>query len=520
MVQSKIQKFFILMKRNFRYIFVFILLVSVYLFGGNYELKKDQILTKKNKLAERNIYNMFSSDEYIEAKDQISTKQDTYYRLSFDVKALPDLNKLRLENNSSLEDSDKIIINVSLREVLGDKKQIGQITISTNNRLVSEDIIFVADGNYRDIIFQRFDKKEKNQINYSNIRLSPINCNSVQCIGKIIPTINGKNQKFIQSFHSGEVLKGSAKFYWNNQLIGRIIQPDSDQIESVDMAINKIGSGGLGSYQIVLFKIGPVGGNMQIEASPTSTFHFFADDLADYQVGDNLYRFPLTAKLQRGEKYFLAISDIGAEFNSLNNLNILLSDGDYLENEIISSSIFRLTNKNIYLVVNSIDYVSGFDGKLLINSKIEDLGNGQGLYSYHFSHSSADFLDIDHILGQGISGSVFRDSVSDGISISTSSDSGVIYKFDTIYPFDRFFIKIAQLSGKFSSGLIYYSYDLSGWEQISFLKDDQNKFEKTLVGNGTNHQVYLKMIPNPADNNKAVKLFNIQSIDISAKLGL
>lgn len=520
MTQNKKQKISYFIRRNFRYVIVFLLLVSVYLFAGNYELKKDQMLIKKYKLAEKNIYRLFPSDEYIEIDDQISTKKGTYYRLSFDAKALQDFDRLRLENSSSLEDSNQININVSLRGVLGEKKQVGQITMPTNNQLVSGEIIFAADDNYRDIIFKRSDAKEKSQIDYSDIRISPINCSNVECIEKLKPTINGKSQKIIQSFSSGKVAKESVKFNRKNQLIGRIIQSNSDQIESIDMVVNKIGSGGLGNYQIEIFKIEQSGANLQIGTSPITTFYFSTDDLTDYQVGNSFYHFPLAAKLQRGERYFLGISNTNVEFNGLNNLSILLSDGNYPKIGKIAGESLNLANKNIYLVMNSVEYVSGFESKLLINSKIEDLGDGDGLYSYNFSHSSADFLDIDSIFNKRDNNLVYRDNISDGISISSLSDAGVIYKFDTIYPFSQFFIKISQLSGDFASGLIYYSYDLSNWEQISFLEDNQNKFEKILVGNGVNHQVYLKMIPNPDDKNKVIKLFNIQSVNISAKVKL
>lgn len=520
MVRDKTQKTVSYIRRNFRYIFVFFLLTSIYFFGGNYQPEKDQEQMKKYKLVEKNIYRLSPSAEYIEVDNQISTKKDTFYRLSFDAEALPDLDKLRLENGSSLEGYNQISVNVSLRGVLGQKKQIGQIAIPTSNLLVPGEIVFAADDNYRDIIFERSNLKEKSQIDYSNIRISPINCGNVQCIEKLMPTINGKNQKIVQSFSSGKVAEELVKFNRKNQLIGRIIQPDSDQIESVDLAINKIGTGGLGDYKIALFNVEPKKSDWQIRTSAVSTLYFTADDLTEYQIGNSLYRFPLAVKTQKGEKYFLGVSNSEAKFNSLNNLSVLLSDGNYPGGEKITSESLDLINKNIYLVANSVEYASDFESKFLINSKLEDLGSGDGLYSYHFSHSSADFLDIDSIFYNGDNGLVYRDSITDGISIPALSDAGVIYKFDTLYPFSRFFIKISQLSGDFTTGSIYYSYDSSNWEPVSSLEDDQNKFEKILIGDGKNHQVYLKMIPNPNDKNKTIKLFNIQNIDVSAKVKL
>lgn len=511
----------IFLRKNIKYVFVFLLLALVYFFGGDYQPAENKIPLKEFELVANKIYRLAPGKDFVKINNQLSTDKGDYYRLSFEVKSLPDLGKPQPNADLLSEKLEQSEISVYLQEVFGGEKQIGQIMVAPDNQTVPKEILFIVQENFRDIIFRRKDVSDKNQVDFSNVQISPLNCQDNHCLERLMPTIDGKNQEITRTFVSGKaLLNNSLKFNRRNQLIGRVVDANFDHVQSVDLAMSKIGTGGAGYYQIKLFKIRQNKDNLVIEDQPIATTHFSPDDLCDYQIGENLYRFPLAAKLFQTGKYFIGVSNVEVEFNYLNNLRILESEGQYPKDRKVVSQSMKLTDGNIYLAINTVKYFPGYENNFLINAKIEDLGNGQGVYSYHFSHSPADFLDANAIEIKEETGSIYYDNVAGGVSMSTQGSNEVTYKFDTIYPFEQFFLEVTQLVGDFTSGLLYYSFDNSHWKAIFPEESADDKFEEQIIGNGQSHLIYLKMIPNSNDKNRPVKLFNIHDIDISANLKL
>jgi hypothetical protein len=156
---------------------------------------------------------------------------------------------------------------------------------------------------------------------------------------------------------------------------------------------------------------------------------------------------------------------------------------------------------------------------VLLNSIIEDLGQGQKSYNYEFSQSANDYLDIFD-KGSKDSDQPYFDSGTNGISDTNTGDASFTYKFDTIWPFSNIKFSYNAGSVNYLDTLGFYSFDGVNWLPVSQISsEDGGLFGETLTTDKNISQLFLKISPDKTDLNNNTNIFGIKNLQVSATLG-
>jgi hypothetical protein len=171
---------------------------------------------------------------------------------------------------------------------------------------------------------------------------------------------------------------------------------------------------------------------------------------------------------------------------------------------------------DLYFEIGSAVQLTNDGQPILRNTRIEDLGNDDQLFSYKFSNSASDYLDI-FSKNSDKTKQPYLDSVIGGISVPALSDNSFSYRFDTLKPFQTAKIQFQHVGGEYVNTLGYYSFDNQNWQQISVPpnSDDANQFSVILNGDNTSHVIYLKFTGDQNDIGKSVKLFGVKNLEVT-----
>lgn len=511
--------------KNMRYFFILVIFLLAYLFGKNLTLPEKELAYQK----EIKRLNQVLSESYqIKANRQsfifagrLNANPNEGYRFIADYKTKGILKDKNLATHP-------VKINIWASSQLNGRQLIDSFEINPNSRIDNHESKFFSNGNYPDLLVEKENLEYQGDLIIKNPHFDAINVKNQASFEKLKPTIAAQVSFDKVIFETKtEQENGFYTLTRNNQTVGQILtSSDNFNLAQVEMKLEIVGSGGVGSYFLELKEVEDNNGKSTISSSRIAYSSFTIQDLGDMKIGTDLYQLPIAAKLKKGKRYFLGINNQMVGFNLINTIKIGKVSGDKNAAEIIrGAQTFGLND--IYLKIFAADHLGQNGQSILADAVISDLGQGRGMYRYQQKSDVTDFFDIDQILANSNSQTlIFYDNISQGISGVTQDNNSFIYKFDTIYPFKNLQILLCQPSSEFVKSLAYWSYDQKNWQIIADDLDEERvengnayQLKQNLVGDGKANQVFLKVTYDPEDlKNKSDRIFGIRNLRVNAEL--
>jgi len=314
-----------------------------------------------------------------------------------------------------------------------DKKlSIGEIDLKKNS-LEPQEFIFTATNLVNSIEIEAPTITEAELIFLKEIVLTRLNSNGVD---RYEPTqFDGRYREnpIINNNTSDDVV---ADFMKSDQEIGQTFMAKSDNISSLVLNVHFLGNGGVGEYQLTLREATKTNeGNIIISPDSLANLNFSSRQAQDWYAipnGENLIRFPLTARLQTGKTYFFGIRNSG-DFNLLNHLRFSGSkDNSYVDGECVQVD-HNGTGTPIGgdLSFQALHIPDPQQASRAL--RIEDLGGGRGVFSYSTKNYLSGFdliesdsnyriykIDLNHKYWN-IKLNIFEDKNNFEVSLSTDS---------------------------------------------------------------------------------------------------
>ena len=508
-------------KNHGKYLFVILLFILVLIFGENFSLSPEQreikLLQKNTRQLVQGEYKLASEEEEASIGLFLSSYNGDYYRMFFDARAEKNLEQSNSEIVSGTSpQSLRSEADLYLETLSGKRLLIKHIGVEQGNDFANQEITFRANDNYSNMVIRRANSSDKSLLKFRNFTLTRLNCKNDFCLNNLYQTVNGPASPTFIDQSAGIKADTIFKFTFQGQIYGQIFKASKDNLSDVSLALNKKGSGGLGIFQIELREVEIKNGEYKVKPMALATTVFESENLADFQTADGVYQFPIAAELEVDKNYFIGLSSKEAKINFINTLEILGDKKGQAYKEGPAIKIGSKTSRScLYFSTFYRQYQNNFGEKVLLNSRIEDLGEGVGIYSYKFSVTPADYLDI-YQKGQG----VYFDPVIGGISAPAKDNNFFIYKFDTGYPFKDATIEASQAVVDYNKIELYFSYDEEKWQKIETLKRDNkpNDFRNSFSGDGQKKVFFVKVIYDRDDKNKKLELFNLQKLTVHADL--
>jgi len=513
-----------------RYLLVFVILLIAFLYGKNLNIirKDEALLTQIRNLEQRQqgIYEITSSLKSIEIPFIVPTIKGQGYRLNLD---------LETNNEDSVVtnvDSDatpgKIRLNFYLVSKYSDKTLILSDEFNDREIINEYEIKFVSDADYGYLLVEKENLDKNELVLVKNVHLTHLNVTQSSELNNLKPSIVGltKTDRVVYSNLTDDVTD-SYPFLRKNQSIGQVFTATEDQISAADFKIEFVGQGGVGNYFLELREVNEENGRVSSLGDRVAYYFFNYDEAQLLAFGDELYRFPLGAKLKKGQKYFIGFNNEQVGFTLTQTLKIYKSPIKTGLNDYGLSTVsgnFQKIN-NLAVKIYGADY-SNYNGEKLISGVfIQDLGQGEGLYTYENRHDPSDFLDIYQVQPDNSSpGLVWYDNVQQGISARPTEGIEFIYKFNTVYPFRRLRMVFMPYGSGFKDSLYYYSLDNQNWQlidnniRINNEVKTKEKVDQVVMGEDNSNQVYLKVIPDFRDNTNVLNIFGIKNLEVNAEL--
>lgn len=425
----------------------------------------------------------------------LNSKKDDFYRLTFEAKSLED---------------EKIL--VSITSQTGNKKEIGEVELLKEDKEKTFELIFDTDDYFRDVIFERVkdddfaqemigDRWDDNEIYLSQVNISRLIVDDLEEALGLEATVFGNAGTETIYLLSKEKSYDLSK---KNKNFCRLFDFSGGFFSSVTINLDQIGNGGEGKYKLEIRN--PEEGN-NVAGKLVEKKRFNIKDLAEKSEKDNNYRFDLPLELKDGKKYFVCINNERVDVDENNFLRI-----NYIEGKKIpKKSIFGLETKKL-LVLNE-RYVSN-------NAKIEDLGEYK-IYEYKKSGKEIDILDIYEQQGD-----VEFDEESGIITNKMKEGDYLIYKIDTVYPFQELRLEIEKTKDSKGRVKLEYSFDNKNWTEITPKnEEDLEDFRKEFMSydfaikndNEDNTEFYVRA--SCLESSKSKKsVFGLENLEITARL--
>jgi hypothetical protein len=518
-MKKKMQKIKQFLFRNWRYLTVIAILLFAFFFMRNLQPNEQSSQINELQLAIKNkdqsIYEIAPTGSSVTLDSLINTRSDDYYRLSFKIKArqVDSLPGNQPDYDSShLSNIDVILIGDS-----GTSQNIGHFSQQFGLYTSYEEVNFKTSGRFQDVLFRKSDPNDNALIQISSPLVTSLDCRTDSCVANLKPTIVGLKNGYVTNQNMTQKSDTIFKFNRGHQNFGQIFQASEDNIGAVNLSLSIIGSGGLGSYQLSLYKATKTGSSFTVNQPALSSYFFSTQDLSTRLIKNDVYRFPLASELTPGDYYFVGLNNDQVKYNIFNTLAMLgTTDG----NSYQAGQAQKIDNSHsygdLYFEIGSAVQLTNDGQPILRNTRIEDLGNDDQLFSYKFSNSASDYLDI-FSKNSDKTKQPYLDSVIGGISVPALSDNSFSYRFDTLKPFQTAKIQFQQVGGDYVNTLGYYSFDNQNWQQISVPpnSDDANQFSVILNGDNTSHVIYLKFTGDQNDIGKSVKLFGVKNLEVT-----
>lgn len=222
---------------------------------------------------------------------------------------------------------------------------------------------------------------------------------------KDIVTINSINYYKKSFTNNAQNISKIFSLYKKKEIVGKSFIANTDYIDGASFNIEFVGNGGTYGHTISLWELNE--GDKFKLGNKISTYSFrtkFAKDHLRDSYKENIYRFPINSKVNKGKKYFIGFENT-AITNSANHLSFF---GDDTEKEKGDSYAIKTNGKvnkigNLFVNIygdnlNKIEYSNGFiehkspDGNKYIydsnfdifNKNMTNVTENEKIYTFEF----------------------------------------------------------------------------------------------------------------------------------------
>jgi hypothetical protein len=395
---------------------------------------------------------------------------------------------------------------------------IEELTIPEGANMYNREIIFKSEERAGMLRLVKFSDNYNRAITISNVKCRHLTENP-QYLRSTIVGITNESVNVL----GGDESSKSNYFRLKNQVIGTVVEPQSDLISGVDFKMKFAGSGGKNNYSVIICEVDEQ--NRPMITSAISRYYFSQGSAQNLKIGLSLYRFPILARTEKGKRYFIGISNQGVEFNYFNTLAVLGGSEKSPENNL---SLLVYDNGRIKQIGPLFIRVYGPgvsdpQGYFLSNAIFQDVGNRVGFYDYIQSGRPRDLIDISSVENAKTS-DIFFDNNYSGIMGNAENNIAFIYKFDAGFPIEQAKVTLNQVPAPIVDSLIYYSTDGITWNEIAVEKKEASStgsFSKVIdVARGSD-ALYLKVTYDQGDKKyRSTQLFGVQALNIHMSLFL
>jgi len=434
-----------------------------------------------------------------------------YYRLTFLTRANRDTKLAVKITNPSDKD-----------------REVKTLELNESSKNIPQEIIFLSEGNYSDILFEKKDANDGADVNIESIQISKLEIKNEQELSGLKPTIRGEI-----NFDSVDQLQKDNSYAFNqlkdqNIILGQIFKPQADYVASVtlDIDIVKQDNNGGKKYKFELREAEFDGGVPEITSNVMASVDFTVENIEKYRQEDGKFRFPIFAKLDKEKYYFIGINNNNVSVDKFNYLKLrgTKDKGKYADGTLAVKTKGKTYSAvgSLYFITHQLNF-SEYQGKKILGGEIiEDIGKPKGFYTYKPAGGIYDAADLYEY-----SSSIKYDEDKEALYGLTESgmESGIIYKFYTIFPFKKVKIAGRQADFDWSHAAVSYSYDGNNWEEIpsNFSNESGRQSEELQYfdyewnTDQTRSEFYVKIAPK-VENNEDGEKYGLRNFRVEAEL--
>lgn len=441
--------------------------------------------------------------------DVMKSSQEGYYRLMFFTRAN--------------EDTKLEVIATSLSD---NNRELKVLDLKKSYKNSPQEIVFVSDGNYSDILFKKWNDNDGADINISGVHVSKLEISNEKEVASLKPTIRGEintdsvDQAQTDSSYVFDQLKKPGV------ILGQIFKPRADYIADVtlDIDIIKEDNNGGKKYGFELREAKFDGGVPEITSNILASVDFTAENIERYRQKDGKFKFPVFTKIDPEKYYFIGINSNNVKVDKFNYLRLKGTQ----QKEKYAGGMVAVKTKgktypatgNLYFITHQLNFKEYQGKRILGGAIIEDIGKSIESYIYKPMGNIYDLADLDES-----SGKIEYDDDKGVLvgMIESGSDSYMSYKFDTIFPANRVRIEGNQADAEWSKISILYSYDHINWKEIpDNIPEDSNKltastqyFDYSFNPSPSRSEIYVKIIPKEAQGKEK---YGVSDFSVSADM--
>lgn len=461
------------------------------------------------------------------------TFKGKYYRLFFEARAYSE-NKLNTPDFERISIDHSSKIKIILKSNYGEKKFVKEFEIDNSLIYKSHEAIILMDSNYTELIFEKVDKYDSNVIFQRGMFFHELNVSDQKSADLVRPVIKPAT---ILDWPIAEFVEESPvavhRFNGTGNLVGQIFKAESDRMSGVSFKFDLKGKGGLGSYKAELRKAEFANGKYIISPETISSFEFHSYDYAPYLNDEGEWRLPLAAILEKGQYYFVGISDREASVNFFNYANILGSSE--MKNKIPSLLIDTTGETkeigSLYFKIFGAAYTRVGDERILEGTIIEDVGSGTGYFTYNSVGDITDLLNLDKFdLGENNQGKVFYLGKANTVVGTAQFGTSFTYRFNMMHPIKDVIVSASQIGPIYFKNKLFYSFDGVNWQQITEEQDNSDdgwkadntlqQYVQKIVATSKSNQFYIKVTYDENDNGREEGLFGVRNLSLLAEIDM
>lgn len=397
-------------------------------------------------------YELTPKEPLVELQGALTSRQGDFYRLVLSVQDMT----TALDQGSGQEDTlgnEEAVhyLRVFARSRAGQTMEVGRVRLSKDREV--KEMVFRTDGTYSDLVLENEVANRNADIFAKVVSLTRLNVSTEEEAKLLKPTLVGEvSTPSEKTEMSDKSSVGIYDFKKKGELAGQVFKATAGQVASVELKLEFIGNGGLGTYELGLYEAKKSGERFVIDEMPMTIVQFDAvmartKYMSLYRPG--VYLFPLSANVVKDNYYFVGIKN-KASFNKGNNLRFdgVETTKAYAEGVGVAGVSSR-GYKEIGTLFFRINYARPKQvGDLVLapNSLTQDLGGGVGQYA---------FSTRNNYLGRLASRNLGKNSVT--------------YELSLVYAVKKFRLE-ASLEGEEGSNppayKMEYSFDSKTWQAI------------------------------------------------------
>lgn len=473
----------------FRRSMIILFLVLMGLFGGNIDGPNPS-------RSESNIYELGTSEKYYKLPILTEGRVGEIYRVSFRARALTRDNIDVREAGFGVVLGNELpatTINIYVTGQ-GTKEQIGSASLKAGTEYAYLEKVFVAKTAFREVLIERVNNQHQTVVNVQSPIISRLEVKSIGKVNELAPTevINITNAESLKQEDSADNLY---TFIGKSKEVAQVFSPIDSNITEIDLKLRFKSTGGTGSYTLTLAKVlSKSGDKIAYERITTTSFNVQSKRITS--GGEEFYRLPLTARVEKAGQYLLIISNTGVQSNLVHNLSIFgtKDHSRYLGGDAIAiSGDGRYeTIGDMYFSLRSAKIGDGATQEYGNNQIIEDVGTHK-LLSYSPRNDSISLLDISKIQVPSYLDSTSVGFNNDSKAIVGKAVEGVsfTYQVSSKQLFSNFTLTAELIQPNGGQTVVSYSTNRVNWTELEteLAGTEISAFEDILPSNNLYVQV-------------------------------